>query len=324
MDRGASAKPTLRQLRAFVAVAQSCNFTRAAEQLRLPQPLVSNLVRDLEAEVGFKLFDRTTRRVEVTEAAMEFFHDAQRLMREIDGVFSRANDVSGGRRGRLRVGAPPLLAAALLPQVIDAFHRSFPNVEFVLFDRSIATLQSQLRDGEISLAIGTFQHDDLLARIPLVADFLALLCPSDHHLAVAAEVPWSALTGARLVALRAGNGIRSQMDRGFAAAGLEVRPTFELDQLATIVAMVENGFGVAILPLYALKRSLIGSLVARPLVAPSIKREVELVHLRDRSLSPVAVEFTRLLKRGATLLQDEGLRILTRTTSDGEGRGTPS
>ncbi len=270
-----------------MAVAQTCSFTRVAEQLRLPQPAVFNLIRDLESEIGLKLLDRTTRRVDVTEAAVEFLQDAQSLLLEVDGVFSRVNDVSRGRRGRLRVGAPPLLAAALLPPVIEAFRISCPDVEVVLFDRSIATLGSQLREGEINLAVGTFQQDeDVLARVPLVADSLALLCPSDHPLAAMGEVSWSALAGVQLVALRAGNGIRSQMDRGFAAAGVEVRPAFELDQLATVVAMVENGFGVSVLPLYAFSRLPMGSLVARSLVAPSVKREVELVHLRERSCRP--------------------------------------
>lgn len=297
---------TFRQLSALLAVAETRNFTRAAERLRMAQPMVSGLIRELEAELGFRLFDRSTRRVELTEAAAEFLQDARRLTADMQGAVGRARDVATRRRGRITVGAPPLLAAALLPGVIAEFAQSSPGVSVTVIDRAVSVIYQLLRDGEIDLAVGTFRHnEDGIARIPLVPYLFALMCRSDHPLARNARPRWSDLAGVPLIAIRRGNGIREQLERGYAAAGLDAEPTFELDQLTTIMAMVEAGLGITVLPLYAINVLATSSLVARPLVDPPVTREIEVAHRDDRSLSPGAQDFVRLLRIGALKLQSQ-------------------
>ncbi|MCR0985160.1 LysR family transcriptional regulator [Roseomonas populi] len=293
----------LRQLRAFIAVAEAGNFTRAAGALHTAQPMVSSLVRELEEELGFRLFDRTTRRVELTEAAAEFLEDARRLTGELDRAVLRARGIGARRRGHLSIGAPPLLAAALLPGVIRDFARAAPGVTVTLLDRPIATISALVRDGEVQLGMGTFRREEGLARVPLVADQLSLLCRADHPLALRAEPGWADLAGLPLIALRPGNGIRDQVERGYEAAGLRAEPAFELDQIGTVVAMVEAGLGITVLPPYALGPLSTGSLVVRPLGRPSIMREIEIVHREGRSLPPAAAGFVRLLRAGAARLQ---------------------
>jgi DNA-binding transcriptional LysR family regulator len=302
---------TIRQLEALIAVAETHNFTRASEQLRIAQPMVSSLIQDLETELGFRLFDRTTRRVELTEAAREFLQDAQRLTDDLQGAVRRARDIGARRRGHISVGAPPLLAAALLPQVISAFAQSSPGVAVTLVDRSVSVIYDLLREGEINLAVGTFRrNEDGIARIPLISYLFALLCRADHALASNMRPCWNDLAGVPLIALRRGNGIREQVERGYAAAGLDAKPAFELDQLTTIVSMVEAGFGITVLPLYALTVLPKQSLVARPLIDPPVMREIDVAHRNDRSLSPAASDFVRLLKLGATQLQSQSERLL--------------
>jgi DNA-binding transcriptional LysR family regulator len=302
---------TLRQLQAFLAVAETQNFTRASERLRMAQPMVSGLIRELEIELGFRLFDRSTRRVELTEAAGEFLQDARRLTGDLDAAVRRARDVATHQRGRIIVGAPPLLATALLPPVMAAFARHAPGVHVTLIDRAVAAIYQLLLDGEINLAVGTFQRDeDAIARIPLVPYRFALLCKRDHPLAALSQVRWRDLDGAALVTLRRGNGIREQLERGFIAAGLVAEPALELDQLTTIVAMVDAGFGVTVLPLYAITALSRDALVARPLVEPAVTREIDVAHRINRTLSPAAEEFVRLLKAEAERLMSRGERLL--------------
>ncbi len=302
---------TFRQLEALIAVAETRNFTRASEKLRMAQPMVSSLIQDLETELGFRLFDRTTRRVELTEAATEFLQDARRLTGDIQGAIRRARDVGARRRGHITVGAPPLLAAVLLPQVIGAFAQSSPGISVTLVDRSVSVIYDLLRAGEINLAVGTFRrNEDGIARIPLVSYRLALVCRADHPLAANLHPRWSNLAGAPLLALRRGNGIREQVERGHAAAGLDAAPAFELDQITTILSMVEAGFGITVLPLYALTVIPKNSLVARPLADPPVTREIDVAHRDDRSLSPGAADFVRLLKLGATQLQSQNEKLL--------------
>lgn len=298
---------TFRQLEAFIAVAETHNFTRASERLRMAQPMVSGLIRDLETELGFRLFDRTTRRVQLTDAATEFLTDARRLTGDIEGAVRRARDIGARRRGHIKVGAPPLLAAALLPKAIRGFALSSPGVAVTVVDRSVAAIYELLTNGDIDLAVGTFRRgEDGITRIPLVSYLFALLCPADHLLAALKHPRWSDLADVPLIALRRGNGIREQLEQGYAAAGLDAQPAFELDQLTTIFAMVEAGFGITVLPLYALSALPTQSLVARPLLDPTVTREIDVAHREDRSLSPAAVEFVRLLRLNAAELQSPG------------------
>jgi DNA-binding transcriptional LysR family regulator len=302
---------TFRQLNALLAVAETQNFTRAAERLRMAQPMVSGLIRELETELGFRLFDRSTRRVELTEAAAEFLLDARRLTGDFDAAIRRAREVATRQRGHITVGAPPLLAVALLPPVITAFAQTAPGVSVTVIDRSVSAIYQLLVDGEINLAIGTFRRDDDgIARIPLVSYEFAVMCRSDHPAAPNMRPRWSDLAGIPLIALRRGNGIREQVEAGYAAAGLDPEPAFELDQLTTVVAMVEAGFGIAVLPLYAIAALSSPALVARPLVDPPVTREIDVGHRENRSLSPAAEEFVRLLKISATQLQSRGERLL--------------
>ena len=302
---------TFRQLEALIAVADTQNFTRASEKLHVAQPMVSGLIRDLETELGVRLFDRTTRRVELTEAAAEFLQDARRLTGDLQGAVRRARDVGERRRGHIVVGAPPLLAAALLPKVIAAFAQSSPGVSVSVVDRSLSIIYELLREGELNLAVGTFRRNaDGIARIQLMSYQFALLCRADHPLAKNMRPHWSDLADVPLIALRRGNGIREQIERGYSAAGLDAEPAFELDQLATIVSMVEAGFGITVLPLYALNVLPQGSLVARALADPPVSRDVDVGYRNDRSLSPAAADFVRLLRIGATQLKSESERLL--------------
>lgn len=295
---------TFRQLEAFLAVAETQNFTRAAERIRIAQPMVSSLIKELETELGFRLFDRSTRRVALTEAAAEFLQDARRLTLDVETSIRRARDVATRRRGHITVGAPPLLSAALLPPVIKAFEASSPGVKVTVIDRSVSAIHQLLRQGEIDMAIGTFRRDEEgITRIPLVSYLFALLCRHDHPLAKILRPRWSDLAGVPLVALRRGNGIREQLERGYAAAGVDAEPAFELDQLTTIVAMVEAGFGITVLPLYATNALAKPSLVARPLIDPPVSRVIDVAHREERSLSPASQEFVRLLRAGAMRLQ---------------------
>ncbi len=312
---------TFRQLNALLAVAETENFTRAAERLRMAQPMVSGLIRELEAELGFRLFDRSTRRVALTEAAAEFLLDAKRLTGDFDAAIRRAREVATRQRGHITVGAPPLLAVALLPSVIAAFAQSSPGVSITVIDRSVSVIYQLLLDGEINLAVGTFRRDeDGIARIPLVSYQFAVLCRADHPLAANLRPRWSDLAGVPLVALRHGNGIREQLETGYATAGLAPELAFELDQITTVVAMVEAGFGIAVLPLYAITALSSPSLVARPLVEPPVTREIDVGHRENRSLSPAAQDFVRLLRISAIQLQSRGEQMLDQGKRVGRSR----
>ena len=290
-----NSRPTnvsLKQLRGFAAVVHEGSFTRAAGQLNLSQSALSALIRTLEAELGVKLFDRTTRRLEMTEAARELLPAVQRLLADLDRVAGDMRDVALRRRGRVRIGTTPLLAASLMPGLLSSFAKAYPEIELKLLDASADQLLAQMRQGELDLVLATFdepEHD--IEAEPLLRDPMVAVCARGHALACKMPLRWADLLDQPLLLLREGSGLRALVERCFAPIGGCPAPAMELTHITTAMAMAAAGMGVAILPAYALRVSKLASLnevVALPLQAPAVAREVSLAHLRQRSLSPAA------------------------------------
>jgi len=297
---------TLRQLQAFVAVADSGNFSRAAERLHVAQSAVSVLVRELERKLNIRLFDRTTRRVELTDAGIEFRATAEKLIADLEHAVQHTHDLVERKRGRIIVAAPPLLATALLPDAIAAFQRQYPGVSVSLIDARTDEIVARVRSGQADIGVGTFAADeDGLSRTRLTKDTLMLFCEASHSMATAAQPRWRDLKGLPLVTLTRDSGIRALVESGYEAATLAVeRPAFEVSQIATVLALVEAGLGVAILPTYALVSCKNRNIVARPLSHPTISREIIAVTRSGRSLPPAGSDFIQLLQRNAKLRRE--------------------
>lgn len=285
---------TLRQLQGFLAVAELGSFTRAAERMRLTQSAMSVLVAELERSLRLRLLDRTTRRVELTEAGVQFRAAASKAVRDLDHAVRNAHLLADRRHGRVTVAAPPLLAATLLPPVIARHRAAFPGIEVNLIDAATDHIVAGLRAGETDLAVGTLPPDvDEIERIPLIRDQLVAACPDGHPRAGDSAVSWHTLAEHPVIALTPESGIRSLAERSWLAAGASIRPAFEVSQIATALALVEAGLGIAILPSYALRKSTPGCIAVR--IEPEISRNIEVIRLRSRSLSPAAASFAELL-----------------------------
>src|SRR5580692_5033636 len=120
---------TIRQIQCFLQVATLGSFTRAAEKMHTMQPALSQQIRDLETELGIRLFDRTTRRVELTEGGAEFRNIAAKIIEDLESATRHAHELAERKRGRVIVAAPPLLASAVVPRAIVDFRNKYPGIE---------------------------------------------------------------------------------------------------------------------------------------------------------------------------------------------------
>ncbi len=288
---------TLKQVRAFLAVAQSGSFTAAARRLHLTQSAVSVLITDLEAVFGLRLFDRTTRMVQLTEAGREFQPVAQKVMLELDGAVTSSRELVAQKRGRVAVAATPLMSSLLLPGAIARYAELQPGVSVVLHDSLAAQIQPKVRDGEVDFGIGTFERSarELVAE-PLMTDTLVLACTPGHPLAVRRQVAWRALAGHPFIALTRDNTVGQLISEALGGAGVDIHPAYEVSHLWTVVGMVDAGLGVAVLPSYAMAIAQLYRIRFVRLVEPSIKRETSFVMRRGLQLSPAAQGFRSFLK----------------------------
>ncbi|OUM04146.1 LysR family transcriptional regulator [Variovorax sp. JS1663] len=245
---------SMRQMRAFLHVARIGNFTRAAEQAHMTQAGLSTLVREMERQLGTRLFDRTTRMVVLTAAGRRLLPVAQRVLGELDEVTARLGAEGDEARQTLRIAATPLVSSHLLPQVFAGFRDSHPRIRLKLFDADLRGVEAMVAQDEADMGLGFFfKAAPGLERTPVGRFQLMRVAPSGgDDAAPRASVPWSSLRGAQLLGLPPDNPIQKLIDRHLAAIGPAdpERPAFNF--FGTLISMVEAGFGSAVMPTFAL------------------------------------------------------------------------
>jgi DNA-binding transcriptional LysR family regulator len=279
---------TLRQLRVFIEVSRLRSFSRAGDEIGLTQSAVSRCVRELEGEIGFKLIDRTTREVQLTDVGVNLVGTVSRLLADLDEALREVRDLGQQRRGRVIVAASPTIACRLMPRVVASCLRQFPLISLGLRDDVQSDVLRKVKSGEVDfgVVIGPFASDDLYGE-PVMTDSFCLVTRRDHPLGGHDAVPWEKLAGERLVMLDYASGSRPLIDAVMREHGVDAHVVQELGHSATVFGLVEAGVGVSVLPWLALPLPAESSLVALPL-EPRAERTVELVRRRDRSLSPAA------------------------------------
>lgn len=299
-------KITIRQIECFLAVAELSSFSRASERLMTAQPALSQAIKDLEGELSLRLFDRTTRRVELTDAGREFRDAAEDILEQLNHAVRNVRDIAEKKRGRLRIAAPPLLASIYLPPAIAEFKARFPGIAVSLQDTGTDQILELVRNGQADFGIGTFSAAlTEFERIVLMRDKLVLVSRHGSDFSEKASLAWSSLEGEPIIALTRASGLRLLLEVGFETAGVPFQPAFEVSQITTALALVEAGLGFAVLPSYALDSSHSRALVGIPMIEPTISREVVMIQNADRSRSPAMREFVAIMQAHARRTRHE-------------------
>lgn len=290
--------PSVRQLRAFVAVYHAGQVSAAAEQLALTQPAVTVLLRDLEDKLGVKLFDRSTRALRRTEAAVEALGYAERALAELEALGTSMAELAGARRGRVRIAATSTVAQTLLPGVLRSFLASHPEVKVEIEDLAPSEFVETLLAGRVDFGVGTLEAavPGLRERV-FLEDVLAAVAPAGPDFPAGKPITWKQLAALPLVTVKAGYGVRRRIDAAAESAGVQLRIVHEVSLLTTAMALAESGLGVAVVPSSMLGRDGHANLVARKLTRPAVPRNVAVIHKQERSLSPAAQAFADLLVR---------------------------
>ncbi|MDX0599752.1 LysR family transcriptional regulator [Sinorhizobium medicae] len=287
---------TLRQLQAFIAVAELGRFHLAADHLGLTQSAISILIRDLEAVLKHRLFDRHTRMVSLTTAGAEFLPQARKIMSDLEIAVTNVHELANLQRGRVTIAAAIVLAATLLPPVIARFVKRYPDIQVQVRDMPEEEIRSALKRNEADLGIGTVSADDpeIQASV-LMRDQLTLICRSDHRFARAPQVSWANLAGEALIGLAKDNPLRGLVDHALIAFGVEVKTRYEVRFSTTAISMVAEGLGIAILPENS--RQLTTNVDVRivDLVDPVISRNISILQYRQPMLSPAAAKMKEFL-----------------------------
>ncbi|AEC19791.1 LysR family transcriptional regulator [Pusillimonas sp. T7-7] len=306
-----------RQLRAFVALAQEKHFTRAAGRCHQTQPAFSALIRSLEDLAGVRLFDRTTRRVELTPEGRLFNESALRLLNDLDAVMGDVQDHVAKRKGSVAVAALPSLAAGWLPGIYAQFHAQYPGVQLHLHDALLEPCLDMVRQGSVDIAVAAKGSDmgGLVAE-PLCEDYFHLVCRDDHPLAQHSAVHLRQLKGSAMIQLGKGSSIRQSLACNAVFSGLD--SFLEVDHLATVTGLVSAGLGVSLVPSMTLFQFRHERIKVIPLAPRSrIKRSLYLIRRSEKSLSSAGRAFYDvLLAQRSSLARRNELVVAPGTISD--------
>jgi len=277
-----------RQLDAFLALAEQRSFTRAATLCHLSQPAFSALIRALEDDLGLRLFDRSTRHVDLTPEGQNFLESARRIRAEITSALAAMRSAATLQRGRVAVALLPSLAAGWLPGVLAQYSAAHPGIEIDIADVLSEPCIDRVASGHADFALAAIRADTpALQAEPFCSDDFYLVCPADHPLARRRK----AIIAQDLAAWPFIHLARTSSVRQYLEAALHpqaMHTLMEVEQLATVMGMVRAGLGISVVPALTLFHFDQPGLVTRPLSLPGLTRQIYLVRRRDESLSVAA------------------------------------
>ncbi|HEY9134107.1 MAG TPA: LysR family transcriptional regulator [Dyella sp.] len=278
---------SLRQLRAFLAVAELRHFRRAADHLYLTQPAVSRQIADLESELEVKLFDRNTREVVPTEAGRYLQSAIERVLDELEEVLTHVHSESERRHGKVRVATVPTLSAHLMPRCIAACMERYPELVVQMHDQAQALVLESVRGGEVDFGVTVEPADtEAFDSETIMHDAFVLVCRRDHPLAEREQITWKKLKGQPLILLDYASGSRRLIDQLLSRHDVDATVVQQTGHTQTAFSMVDAGLGITITPALSINHMPV-SLTALTL-APVARRAITLIRRRHRSLSPVA------------------------------------
>lgn len=276
-----------RQVKAFLALAEQKNFTRAADQCHLSQSAFSTLIRTLEEAISIRLFDRDTRKVELTPEGRLFLAGASRLLEDFRAALADLGEHAARRRGRVALAALPSLAAGWLPGVLAEFRSRYPGIELDVADELSESCVERVRSGRADFALAAVRASAPELRTdPFCSDRFHLVCRVDHPLARRRKLTLAQLAGEPFIHLARSSSVRQHIEAAMRPA--QMNRVMELEQLSTVAGMVRAGLGITVVPSLTLFHFQHPDLATRPLNAPGLKRELFVIRWKDRSLSSAA------------------------------------
>lgn len=286
------------QLRYFLAVARTRNFSRAAEACHVSQPSLSQQIMKLEAELEERLFERTKREVTLTPAGELLREHAERVMHELEEAREKVRDLRGLLRGRVLVGALPTVAPYFLPGLLREFAQRHPAIETVVHEDTTAALVRAVETKELDLALVSLPVvGRRLEAVELFEEELWLALPANHRLSGRRAVTLEEVESEPFILMQEGHCLAGQSLQFCAARGFAPNVSFRSAQMETVQAFVAAGLGISLVP--AMARRPAGAeagVVYRPLRHERPRRSIGVIHRAGRGLSRASAAFVEFLR----------------------------
>jgi DNA-binding transcriptional LysR family regulator len=286
----------VRDLQVFVSVAKHLNYTRAGEEVHLSQPSVSVRIKQLELELGVKLFEQLGKKVALTEAGQLLIPYAHRILTAVEDAEHAIKDLQGLQRGSLRIGASTTPGMYIIPRTIARFKERYPQIDVQLGIRDTREIETGVVRNEFDFGfVGGHLAGDEIDVLPWLTDELVLIVPPSHRLARKKTVKRDELGKERFIGRESGSATRAALASYLQDSDLQLQTVMEMENPESLKKAVQSGLGIAFISKFAVESELKAKTLATVRIPKStINRELKIVHRKDKHLSRAARAFIEI------------------------------
>ncbi|HKY28565.1 MAG TPA: selenium metabolism-associated LysR family transcriptional regulator [Pyrinomonadaceae bacterium] len=288
----------VRDLQVFISVARHLNYTRAGEEVHLSQPSVSIRIRQLETELGVRLFEQLGKKVALTDAGLLLMQYAQCVITAVQDAEQAIQDLQGLQHGSLRIGASTTPGMYIIPKTIARFKERYPKIEIHLGIKDTREIEAGVIRNEFDFGfVGGHLIGDAIDVLPWLLDELVLIVPPGHYLTRKKSVSKVDLEREQFVLRESGSATRATVIHHLEKSGLKLQTVMEMENPESLKKAVQSGLGIAFISKFAVE----SELKAKTLVTPripgfKISRDLKIVHRKDKHLSHAARTFIDMAK----------------------------
>jgi DNA-binding transcriptional LysR family regulator len=287
-------------MQAFIAIAERGGFQKAANTLHITQTALTRRLQNLEASLGVKLVERTTRSVALTKIGSDFLPHGRRLLTELESTLLEMQQSGKAQRGDISIACVPTAGVHYLPRIIRLYSAAYPNNRIKILDHLSAGVTEAVlsREAEFGIRQSGPQHPEL-STIRLLQDCYVLICREDHPFAGRRKISWKQVASCPLILPSHFRTNRPQVDAALLGRDVALQPHYEVGRSSTAVGMVAEGVAAAIVPGLAVHTDAHRTLRVVPIVEPVISWTLGLVARKKGHLSPAAQALYDMLRKEA-------------------------
>jgi DNA-binding transcriptional LysR family regulator len=276
-------------VQAFIAIAEHGSFQKAADSLYITQTALTRRLQNLEALLGVKLVERTTRSVALTSLGRDFLPQCRRLLSDLAAALLEIQKTGKAQRGDVSIACVPTVGIQFLPRIMQEYSARYPDNRIRILDHASSGVAAAVlrREAEFGINIAGPHHPDLLS-VPLLEDRFVLVCRGDHALAGRKRVSWKQLEPYPLIFAGEVSGNRPLLDAALAPQHIALHAFYEVQRSSTAVGLVAEGVAAAVVPSLALQKGAYPGIKVVALTDPIVARTLVLVSRKNAHLSPAA------------------------------------
>jgi len=288
----------VRGLEVFLSVAKHLNYTRAGEEVNLSQPSVSVRIRQLETELGVKLFEQLGKKVVLTEAGQVLVPHARRVIAAIEDAKQSIDELQGLERGSLRIGASTTPGMYLIPRVIARFKGRYPKIEIHLGIKDTRQIEAGVINNDYDFGfVGGHLVGDEVAVLPWLTDELVLIVAPDHRLVRKRSIKADTLKKEKFIVRESGSATRAAVLNHLEKSELRIEAIMEMENPESVKKAVQSGLGIALISKFAVETELKAKILVAVRVSDlDIRRELKIVYRRDKHLGRAAQAFIEIAR----------------------------